>query len=156
MRSLAWSVAVVVVVLGCGSAFAGGPLSKEKAKAVDDAGSSIATPVDLGPYRGDLLVWETGLELTVYDQTGKALPPKRVQALATIVRRDGKISDRPGDKTAPFHDRQTHSRAAIDLTGVRELEIKISVVIAGQRHEDTVIWRLIDDRARINDQGLKL
>jgi hypothetical protein len=152
MRSLASSSSssawvAVVVVLWSGSVFAQG----SKASA-DHVGSSIATPVDLGPYRGDLLVWETGLELTVYDQAGKTLPPKRVQAQATLVRRDGKSSE----QTAVFVDRKTHGRAVIDLTGVRELELKISVVIAGQRHEDTVTWRLIDDRARLNDQGLKL
>jgi hypothetical protein len=146
MRSLAAAVAVaVVVLLWCGSAQAQGDRSAV------EADNPLATPVDLGPYRGELLVWETGLELTVLDPAGVVLAPRRVQAHVTVVRRDGKASD----KAASFQQRKAYSWAPLDLTGVRELQLKITLVVGGQRHEDTITWRLIDDRARIND-GLAL
>ena len=81
MRSLAAAVAVAVVaLLWCGSAQAQGDRSAV------EADNPLATPVDLGPYRGELLVWETGVELTVLDPAGVVLAPRRVQAHVTVVR----------------------------------------------------------------------
>jgi hypothetical protein len=107
--------------------------------------------VNLGPYRGQLTVWETGLELAMEDQAGKVVPPGKVQAQASVLVFNG----RPTDKAATFVPRKLHSWAKLDLAGAGALQVKITTVIEGKRHEATVNWRLGDDPARRQD-GLKL
>ena len=113
--------------------------------------SLIGTPVTLGPFQGELSVWETGLELVVYDGDGKVVPPRQIAARAEITRFNGTAKKR----AAVFTSKDGHSWAPVDLTGAADLELRIEATIRGARHAGTVVWRLAEDRGRRND-GLTL
>lgn len=111
----------------------------------------IGTPVALGPFQGELFVWETGLELVVYDPAGRVVPPRQIAAQADIARFNGK----PIRRSATFSSKTNHVWADVDLVGATVLEIRVEATIRGTKHAATVDWKLADDRMRRND-GLAL
>jgi hypothetical protein len=102
------------------------------------------TPVQLGPYLGEMFVWETGIDLVVYDPNGSGVPPRGVAGEIAVIRFNGK----PRELRAQFKPEKTVSRADMNLFGVKTIEVSVSVLVGGEKHVGKAVWRLADDQAR--------
>jgi hypothetical protein len=110
------------------------------------------TPVQLGPYLGEIFVWETGVDLNVYDRSGSGIPPRAISGEIAVVRFNGK----PRELRAQLTPEKTVSRANMDLFGVKTIEVTVSVFVRGEKHVGRALWRLVDDQARQGTPSRKL
>jgi hypothetical protein len=103
--------------------------------------------VPLGPYSGELLFWETSVEMFVSDGFGDELQPRKLKARARLVRADR--STAPID--AEFRAAGDRLRADADLVGARAVEATIDLLRDGETHTGRARWRIEEDRGRLHD-----
>jgi hypothetical protein len=103
--------------------------------------------VKLGPYTGEVLFWENSVELFLLDSKGGDVPLAAVGVRAKLAR-----NDRKAPIEVRFQPGGDRLRANVDLVGARSIEAVLELELENRkRHRARVVWRIEDDRGRLDD-----
>ncbi len=115
-------------------------------------GRSGGLVVPLGPYTGELLVWETTLDLVLFDAKGALVGPAPFKATARLRKTSGKGGE--AEELLTLHPAEDRLRARWDGSDVRAMTVAVELEGEGKTYAGAVEWRRGLDRARINDQRM--
>lgn len=141
-----WAIAVAALLLASTTL---GQAAAESTKRTTGKRGGLLVP--LGPHVGEVVVWETEVELFVYDAEGERVDARRLK---------GRLNAAPEDKdgkkvaaiAAPLVLRETHLKANADLSEAKLADLRFTVEFPDGTYEGKVRWRRGMDRARLNDQ----
>ena len=110
--------------------------------------------VQLGTYTGEFSVWNTKVDLFVYDSKGKLLHTKGIQGtleISNILLAKDRDRVNPQDLMGELTPAGDRMERKITLPGLVRADFKVNLLINGVRREGTVTWVHTDDRSRLGD-----
>jgi hypothetical protein len=148
MRRRTWLVCSVAFAVKC-LVVRGAIAADAKAKSSprSDTGPRGGLWMPLGPYAAEVVVWETEIEVLVYERNGAPMERQSVQGTARISRKNQRL---PLGLT--LTGRGHHLRAAADFAEIKAATIRLALQIGDQVYEGVVQWDRSQDRARLDDR----